>query len=432
MKNIKHLNLNNLSFIFILTLFVFGRVFMGLTIFSLRLGEILMGFSAVILIVLLVRDLLRFKNLDQFQKKYSVIFLLILTHFIYLIFSNGYEVFSLYPFKASSYIWVLGFFYLGISNKFTFISRNFLIAMFIVLVLNYFSSIFGIQNSYQEYLLKFTDKFDYLKASDLIVFFIFFVFLFTVSGFRNNQNLQKLIILFTFFYMPLMMNKSRGASIAFIIFLLFLIYDYFQLKESFKNKMILFTLAGIVFVASTFIVSKSPLDLEEVDEKVVYVSTSRYEKPVQNTPNVYDDYPIFYFENFRAFSSDGNLNWRLQIWQDVFVDIKSKNLILIGYGYNFKIPAMTIDFRSGNDGTNENVHNFFVNVFARGGAIHLILFISFFITLYKQAIKAGNRKIYLMVFVPLIFTSFFDASMENAHYPLLFYFLNGKIVNSDN
>ena len=68
MKNIKHLNLNNLSFIFILTLFVFGRVFMGLTIFSLRLGEILMGFSAVILIVLLVRDLLRFKNLDQFQK----------------------------------------------------------------------------------------------------------------------------------------------------------------------------------------------------------------------------------------------------------------------------------------------------------------------------------------------------------------------------
>ena len=37
-----------------------------------------------------------------------------------------------------------------------------------------------------------------------------------------------------------------------------------------------------------------------------------------------------------------------------------------------------------------------------------------------------------MIFVPLIFTSFFDASMENAHYPLLFYFLNGKIVNLDN
>ena len=54
------------------------------------------------------------------------------------------------------------------------------------------------------------------------------------------------------------------------------------------------------------------------------------------TPLVYDDYPILYFENFRVFSSDGNLNWRLQIWQDVIVDIRSKNLILTGYGYNFK------------------------------------------------------------------------------------------------
>ena len=30
-------------------------------------------------------------------------------------------------------------------------------------------------------------------------------------------------------------------------------------------------------------------------------------KNSSKTPNVYDDYPIFYFENFRAFSSDGNL-----------------------------------------------------------------------------------------------------------------------------
>ena len=105
---------------------------------------------------------------------------------------------------------------------------------------------------------------------------------------------------------------------------------------------------------------------------------------------------------------------------------------MTGYGYNYKIPAMTLDFRAGNDGTNENVHNFFVNIFARGGLIHLILYLAFFITLYRQASLNENKKTYLMIFVPLIFTSFFDASMENAHYPLLFYFLNGKIVNLDN
>ena len=204
-----------------------------------------------------------------------------------------------------------------------------------------------------------------------------------------------------------MMNKSRGASIAFIIFLLFLIKDYIQLKRFIKKaNVILFTLAGIIFVVSAFIVSKSPLNLEEVDEKVVYVSTSGMKNHPKILPSVYDDYPILYFENFRVFSSDGNLNWRLQIWQDVIVDIRSKNLILIGYGYNFKIPAMTIDYRSGNDGTNENVHNFFINIFARGGAIHLILYLLFFGITYQQAAKKGNKRIYLMVFVPLIFTSF--------------------------
>ena len=38
---------------------------------------------------------------------------------------------------------------------------------------------------------------------------------------------------------------------------------------------------------------------------------------------------------------------------------------------------MEPEYRSGNDGTNENVHNFFVNIYARGGLIHLFLYLSF-------------------------------------------------------
>ena len=48
--------------------------------------------------------------------------------------------------------------------------------MFIVLVLTISVNIWHTK-SYQEYLLKFTDKFDYLKASDLIVFYFFVYFL---------------------------------------------------------------------------------------------------------------------------------------------------------------------------------------------------------------------------------------------------------------
>ena len=47
--------------------------------------------------------------------------------------------------------------------------------VFTVLVINYFTSIFGISDNLQLYILNYTDKFDYLKASDLLIFYLFFL-----------------------------------------------------------------------------------------------------------------------------------------------------------------------------------------------------------------------------------------------------------------
>ena len=428
MKTLKLSNLKFLNLIFILILFIFGRVFMGLNVFTLRLGEILIGISAVFFIYFLVKDLVNFKKLSKEKKNITIIFTLIASHTGYLLLFYGYEFFNLYPFKASSYIWVLGFFYVGRNNNYNFSSKKSLVSICLALVLSYFSSIFGITNDYQDMILRYTDKFDYLKASDLIIFFIFFLYFFKQSTFSNQLNMNLFIFLFSIFYLPLMMNKSRGASIAFMLLISFLIYELVKLKKSKNFYILIIFLSFLIFVLSAFIVSKSPIELEEIDDKVLYVSTSRYEKPVQNTPQVIDDYPILYTEGRRLFSSDGNLNWRLQIWQDVFEDTYSKNIVLKGYGYNFQIPAMEPTYRSGNDGTNENVHNFFINIYARGGLIHLLLYLSFLTFLYKSAKQNNRLKIFAIVFLPLIFTSFFDASMENAHYPLIFYFLMGKIT----
>ena len=428
MKTLKLSNLKFLNLIFVLILFIFGRVFMGLNVFTLRLGEILIGISALFFIYFLVKDLVNFKNISKEDKNITIIFALTAFHTAYVLLFYGYEFFNLYPFKASSYIWVLGFFYVGRNSNYNFSSKKSLVAIYLALVLSYFSSIFGITNDYQDMLLRYTDKFDYLKASDLIIFFIFFLYFFKQSVFSNQLNINLFIFLFSIFYLPLMMNKSRGASIAFMLLISFLIYELIKLKKSKNFYILIIFLSFLIFVLSAFIVSKSPIELKEIDDKVVYVSTSRYEKPVQNTPQVIDDYPILYTEGRRLFSSDGNLNWRLQIWQDVFEDTYSKNIVLKGYGYNFKIPAMEPAYRSGNDGTNENVHNFFVNIYARGGLIHLLLYLSFLTFLFKSAKQNNRLKIFAMVFVPLIFTSFFDASMENAHYPLIFYFLMGKIT----
>ena len=81
--------------------------------------------------------------------------------------------------------------------------------------------------------------------------------------------------------------------------------------------------------------------------------------------------PYIYFENNRVNSGDGNLNWRLQIWQDVYQDLNDKNKLISGYGYSGAIPAMERVDRAGLDGTNIHVHNYFVNILARGGLVHV-------------------------------------------------------------
>ena len=91
---------------------------------------------------------------------------------------------------------------------------------------------------------------------------------------------------------------------------------------------------------------------------------------------------------------------------------------MYGYGYKDIIPAMTIDERKGRDGLNEHVHNFLVNIFARGGILQLIIFILFY---YFLTSKTKNITVFSYI-LPLLVVCFFDASMENAHFPILFYF----------
>ena len=88
----------------------------------------------------------------------------------------------------------------------------------------------------------------------------------------------------------------------------------------------------------------------------------------------------FYLQDGRLRSKDSTTEWRLDIWQDVLEDMTNKSILLKGYGYKEIIPVMldpTAPGRLGRDGMNENVHNYFVNIFARGSFIQLILFVLF-------------------------------------------------------
>ena len=120
----------------------------------------------------------------------------------------------------------------------------------------------------------------------------------------------------------------------------------------------------------------------------------------------------------------------MQLWQDIIDDMATKDLIYTGYGYKEIIPAMTLEDNNGNDSTNENVHNYFVQSFARGGLIHLILLLLFHLSIliyWKR--KYGNLKI-IQYMMPVLLVSSFDPSMESVRFPLIYYTFLGFFLKT--
>ena len=132
----------------------------------------------------------------------------------------------------------------------------------------------------------------------------------------------------------------------------------------------------------------------------------------------------------RIYSADGNLNWRLQIWQDVIVDTsKEFKTVIFGYGYKEIIPAMSLPSRQGLDGLNENVHNFIVNIYARGGILQITLFSLFYFSIFSFYNKNFQNLEILIYAIPILFVAFFDGAMENAHFSLMYYFFLGRLLS---
>ena len=81
------------------------------------------------------------------------------------------------------------------------------------------------------------------------------------------------------------------------------------------------------------------------------------------------------------------------------------------------LPAMDDPSRKGYDGSNENVHNYFINIFGRGGIVLLIYLLIFYVIL------VNIRHVGLYV-IPILIVSSFDGTMENPHFPIVFYFFH--------
>jgi len=417
------------QFIFLLYfvgIFLLSRTFIGFYVFGFRIGE----FSMLLSLIIFIFSIFQFKS-EIFRKNldlnfFIACFFLLLTFVIFVTFNGSFS--NLYSYKSSTYIWSIGYLFLGmIFAEFTnFKFRTIYIFLFINLFI-YFYSIFGITDDLQNILLQYTDKFEYHKGSDLVIMFTSVIYLMNRLLTNKNKSFEVFLV-FSSLYLPLMLFKSRSGFAAFVVFL---IIEFLYLKKDTKldaKRLIpLLIICFFILLQSLFIVNKTGVvEVEQITNNVESLVEKR--KVPLNIKGVEVEKAFLFIENNRIFSGDGNLNWRLQIWQDVFFDLIEEGKLLTGFNFNNKFDAMDDPYRSGNDGTNENVHNFLVNVLGRGGLIHLFLYIYIFSLLFKSLISKHN--FYFLSFpIAVVITSLFDASMENAHFPLIFYFVTGIVIN---
>ena len=412
----KNTTFNNAVFSFIVLILLFGRSFIGIYIFSFRLGELLALLSFLGTTLLVVKNT---ELIDFYGKKIIYSCYLILVSFLISFTLSNSIITNTYTFKSSSYLWAISWLFFG---YFYFKNFNFkrvhLIILNFSLIYLYVLSTVNYPNLFITFLNNYSDKWDFNKASSLMLCFIIVILLNNKLSLLKNYSLD-FFLLASALYLPLILYKSRGSFIALLLFVFI---------QTFENRKILFksakryvpTICLSIIVLITSSLNVVNVDIEELvsAEFSIFGSSSVVEKLAGQKDTNVDAFFSFYSRDNRIFSTDGNVNWRIQIWQDVIFDLKDQEKTLYGYGYKDIIPAMTIDERKGRDGLNEHVHNFLVNIFARGGILQLIIFILFY---YFLTSKTKNITVFSYI-LPLLVVSFFDASMENAHFPILFYF----------
>lgn len=421
--------------IFIFLIFLFARTFTGLTFFGYRLGEYIIGGSFVLLIVFTIFVPIFKKKFLLESKSINLFCILLILSFVISNVANGVSFSNELIYKSSSYIWSLGSIIIGyyiLSEKYFVINKEDTLFSFFGLFIIYIFSTRGISQNLQNFFLNYTDKFEYPKGSDLLLAFIFVFYIF-LSRKNFSQNSLIIFLLIGAMYAPLFMVKSRSAFLSLLIFSIIVFPEF---KKNI-NKLDKYFYISIVFsliifaLSSSWVVSRDISVDDEITDDIKFAITSRY-----NTinDNVYEEtvlnISLFYFRDGRIFSSDGNLNWRLQIWQDVLKDMWKSQDLINGYGYHDLIPAMDSDQRLGQDGTNINVHNYIIHIISRGGLIHLSFMLLIYFFLFQKFKYNTYQTDYKLIVFPLIFNSLFDPSMENAHYSIIMYILIGLALNN--
>ena len=409
---------------------LFGRSFVGLFFGPYRLGELYIALGLLISLILLLVNKKIIKSFYLSDLQFYSNKLIVVSFFIVALAGSS-NFADTYTYKSSSYIWSISFLYLGsllLINKNKSIDQIYYLFLFVPFVIYFFAS-----GNYPNVLIDFfkenSDKFQFLKASDLFLSYAAINFL--NKFILESKDFRVLYFLCTStLFLPILLYASRGS---FIGVLMYIVFELYYLKNYILNNKIKFfvflIISTLFFVFSLLRVDRTitseTAEPITISEKLTseYISGSLQQiSERRETAKVFLSFYIN--EDGYLDSWDATTSWRLDIWQDVFYDMVEDDLLLKGYAYNEIFPAMldpTAPGRIGRDGMNEHIHNYFMNIFARGGAFQFVLFAVFHYSLYLYWFQKHRNRQILIYIIPSFFVSALDITMEGAHYPFIYY-----------
>mgnify|MGYP002013033755 FL=1 len=418
--------------------FIFDRSFIGFMIAGQQIGKLIVGvgFLATFLFIILRFYNLNLLNLDDYSLSLSILSTIVLTFFI-SIFIHGTNVFSEYTFKTSSYIWTASILYISLVifkdiNRYNKLIDIFIYPILLIPFVHYVFSTGYYPNFVMDFFIKFSDKFTFNKASDVMMTAISINFVYFKVG--KNKYYKLLYLVFSIsLLLPLLLLMSRGSFLSALVFLFgMLIFHRKYLLSNITKSLSILLIGSITFIASTYNVGDVNFNFNPgFGEQTVQPLNDT----IQEIAKKHDTRKAFlslYFENGRLVSHDNTTNWRLDIWQDVIEDMNNKNILIRGYGYNEIIPVMldpAAPGRLGRDGLNENVHNYFVNILARGGIFQLLLFTLFHLSVLNVWYQKNKNLEILIYFIPVMINSSLDITMEGVQFPFIYYSLLGIFFN---
>ena len=432
---------------FIGLLLVFNRPFVGFRLFGYRIGEFLIaaGFGLAIATVLIF--IINKRYLFFFESNSTKIYfsLIVSSFFISIFITYDTNIFDTYVYRISSYIWTTSYIFAGayLLNNQDLLRKykSVLLPLFLFVPIAHYVMSTGY---YPNFIIDFfkinSDKFEFTKASDIMISILVANLLnykLTVSKYFKFS-----YMIFSFALLsPLLLLMSRGSFLSiFVFFLMSVFYFRSYILENSKKVAYMSVFSLIVLVLSIYNVNGvdysfnvnfggNIINTEGEDDLSL---SSNLEKIVKKDQQR-NAFLSLYIQDGRIMSADQTTNWRLDIWQDVIEDMNKKNLIIRGYGYNEIIPVMTdpsAPGRLGRDGLNEHVHNYFVNIFARGGIFQLIFFILFHISIVLYWNRKYLNYTILIYLIPSLICASLDMSMEGVQYPIVYYLFLGYLLST--